>query len=271
MIFPHIYTVARFGALALTTLSLTFGAAAQDEGDDDKNNFIVLGAASLPEFEGASSHQWVPLGVADLNFRGMNLEIRGLQGTLDILGRGGSLKLGPAFSLSTPREDVIPVLPAFGEVDFAIEVGGFIGFETPFGGADEGTLSGQVSVRQDVTGAHGGLLITPEIEYFFALHRMFRVGFSANATWASGDYMESYFSVSPGQREQSGLELFDAGTGIKDIGVEAFSIFSFSEQWGIFTRVSCNRLLGDAADSPIVQTYGDRNQMFYGAGVFFRF
>lgn len=271
MMFLPTFKFARIGALAITTLSFTFGVAAQESEGDDKNNFIVLGAASLPEFEGASSHQWVPFGVADLNFRGVNLEIRGLQGTLDVLGRGGSLKLGPAFSLSTPREDVIPGLPTFGDVDFAVEVGGFIGFEMPFGGAAEGTLSGQVSVRQDVTGAHDGLLVTPEIEYFFALNRMFRVGLAANATWASGDYMSSYFSITPAQREQSGLDLFDAGSGIKDVGVEAFSIFSFSEQWGIFSRISYNRLLGDAADSPIVQTYGDRNQLFYGAGVFFRF
>lgn len=256
---------------ALFALPASAQVNPEPEEDDDKDNFVVLGVASLPEFEGGSDHQLVPFGVTNLNFKGMQLEIYGLQGTLNVLGNKGALKIGPAFSVNFPREDVIPDLPTFGEVDFALEVGGFVGFEVPFGRFREGSLRGQVSFRHDVLGAHSGFLVTPEIEYFFALNRMFRVGIGANATWASKDYMTSYFGVTPEQSQQSALDTFEIGAGLKDIGAEAFSIFSFSEQWGLFTRVSYNRILGDAADSPIIRTYGDRDQFFYGAGVFFRF
>lgn len=246
-------------------------APAAAQADEDKDNFIVLGAASLPEFEGAQDHQIVPFGVLRLNAWGAGVEIDGLQGRVNVLGEGSILRAGPAFSFTPPRDSDDPAIEALREVDFAVEVGAYAGFETPFGGLNEGTLSGMVQVRHDVLDEHNGLLVTPELEYFFAVNRLFRVGVGVNATWASEDYMDAYFGVTADDALASGLTQFDAGAGFKDAGAEVYSILSFSEQWGLFSRVAYNRLLGDAADSSIVQEAGDRDQLFYGAGVFYRF
>ena len=253
-------------ALSMTCLSQA--AAQQGDGGD---NFIVLGAASLPEFEGADEDQIVPFGVLRLNAWGAGIEIDGLQGRVNLLGEGSVLRAGPAFSLTLPRDSDDPAIEALREVDIAVEVGGYVGFETPFGGLNEGTLSGMVQVRNDVLGEHDGLLVTPELEYFFAVNRIFRIGAGVNATWASEDYMNAYFDVTANDAVASGLPQFNADSGFKDAGAEVYSILSLSEQWGVFSRVAYNRLIGDAADSPIVRQAGDRDQLFYGAGVFYRF
>lgn len=268
---PKPLCLALAGALVLA--GGTAPLMAQDQ-DEDDGGFVVIGAASLPEFEGADDQQIVPFAVTRFNAFGIGVEVEGLQGRFNILGDDTIWRAGPAFSLSPPRDADDPRLFALGdrgEVDFAVEVGGYVGFETPFGGLKEGTLSGHIFARHDVLGAHNGWLVTPEIEYFFAVNRMFRVGATANLTWASNDYMDSYFGVTAEGAGASGLAEFNPGSGIKDVGAALYSIFSFSEQWGVFSRVAYNRLLGDAADSSIVTDIGDKNQLFYGAGIFYRF
>ncbi len=250
-------------------------AQAHDESappeEDDAGGCVVLGVASLPEFEGAAVSQLVPFAVADFQVFGAGVEIRGLQGTIDLLGKGSMWRAGPAFSVSTPRDANTPELAALGEVGFAFEAGAFIGFETPYGGLNEGALSGQVAFRHDLLDAHGGFLVTPEIEYFFAVARFFRIGASLNASFADANYMETYFGVPEREGEAAGLSAFDAEAGFKDVGAELYSILSFNEQWGIFTRGAYNRILGNAANSPIVTELGDKNQVFFGAGAFYRF
>ena len=41
--------------------------------------------------------------------------------------------------------------------------------------------------------------------------------------------------------------------------------------WSVYTRFAYNRLLGDAADSPVVDDVGSADQYAFGGGVFYRF
>ncbi|MEO1085988.1 MAG: MipA/OmpV family protein, partial [Acidobacteriota bacterium] len=79
-----------------------------------------------------------------------------------------------------------------------------------------------------------------------------------------------YFSISPESAERTGFAAFDAGSGLKDFGLELYSITSFSEAWGVFARIAWNRLLNDAADSPLITEVGSEDQLFTGVGVFYR-
>ena len=46
---------------------------------------------------------------------------------------------------------------------------------------------------------------------------------------------------------------------------------SFAEHWGLLVRARYARLLGNAADSPIVKDGGSADQFFIGAGIFYRY
>lgn len=261
---------------AIYMCSVCLLSISAEETQDPQNSspaFIVAGAAALPEFEGADKFRPVPLIVSRFKAFGAEVELEGLEGKVDLLPHP-VWRAGPAFGVILPRNDdfvddlVIAELPSIGA---ALELGAFAGFRTPFGTLKEGALSGTVTVRYDALGAHNGLTVDGELEYFFAVNRMLRIGVAANASFATSDYFDTYFSIAAEDVVSARVLPFEASGGARDVGAEVFSILSFSPRWGIFSRVAYNRLLSDAADSPIVQDIGSPNQVFAGAGLFVSF
>jgi len=262
-------TAVVVGSLSFALMYSMPSTAQESEAETGDSSFLVVGAGVLPEFEGSDDFRPVPFVVSRFFLAGTEIEIDGLQVRADFM-KDSIWRAGFAMSVGIPRTDSVgsAAVAALPKVDLAAEFGGFVGFKTAFGSAKEGTLSGFVSVRQDVTGAHGGLLATPELEYFFAASRMLRFGLAANATYASNNYMDTYFSIDAEGSLASGLAEYQAGGGLKDVGAELYSILSFSPKWGVFSRVTYNRLMNDAADSPVIES---RNQYFFGGGLFYRF
>jgi len=240
---------------------------------DNSQSFVVFGAATLPEFEGADGFRPVPLIVSRLTAFGADIELEGLEARANFLSHP-FWRAGPALGVILPRNDSFIDDPAVAQlpgISTALELGAYVGFRTPFGSLSEGTLSGSVTARHDVLGAHSGLTVDTEIEYFFAANRILRFGIGAHASFATTDYFDTYFSIDEANAFTAGVAPFTAEGGARDVSIEMFSILSFSPRWGIFSRVAYNRLLSDAADSPIVAEFGSPNQVFAGAGIFWSF
>jgi len=72
--------------------------------------------------------------------------------------------------------------------------------------------------------------------------------------------METYFGISPAQSARSGYDVYEADGGFKDVGVTLGLDYMFTERIGIGGRAQYKRLLGDAADSPIVDNEGSADQ-----------
>ena len=259
--------------MLMAGLALLLADAARAEESDEADGFLVLGATALPDYEGSDDLTVGPLIVSRFSLYGVDAEIEGLRARADLLD-DPIWRAGPALGITLPRNDRLvdqDEVEALDDVELALELGGFVGIETPFGNLPEGRLRADLTLRQDVLGSHSGLLITPEIDYFFAVNFMFRVGLRASATWANDDYVDTYFSIDAQDSLVSGLDKFEGDAGFKDVGVEIYSILSFSPTWGVFTRFAYNRLLGDAADSPLVDDVGSADQYGFGGGVFYRF
>ena len=96
---------------------------------------------------------------------------------------------------------------------------------------------------------------------------MVDLGLVVGASYADNNYMETYFGVSEKDSERTDLPVFKAGSGIKDWRVIPAVVVHFSPQWhaGIGARYS--RLLDDAADSPVVNDRGSKDQWIYGIAV----
>ena len=214
----------------------------------------------------------MPFVVSRVQRGGRAFELEGLNARLDVVG-DPVVRAGPALGFNLPRtddadSDVVALLP---ERNVAVHAGLFGGFALPVDGLREGSLAGTLTVLGDVSGVHDGATATADVELFFAASYMLRFGIGLNATLASDEYMASYFSVSGPDAAATGLSRFDASAGRKDVGAEVYSTLSFSESLEIFSRVAYTRLLGDAADSPIVAIEGNDEQLFFGAGNFWRF
>lgn len=95
------------------------------------------------------------------------------------------------------------------------------------------------------------------------------LGFGAGTTWGNDDYTSTYFGVSQEGAMVSGLPAFDAGSGMRDIRVWAVGILHLSKKWHAGAGLLYSRMLGDAADSPIVDERGSKDQWIYGIGMLY--
>ena len=91
-----------------------------------------------------------------------------------------------------------------------------------------------------------------------------------STTYASANYMESYFSVTPAQAAASGAHLsaFDANAGFKDVSFDVGATYQLTRRWKARGSVGYSRLVNDAADSPVT---ADPNQFSAMVGLAYTF
>src|SRR4029453_13228592 len=154
-------------------------------------------------------------------------------------------------------DDFVDALP---ELDTAIEVGGFggvtwHGLTNPYD-----SLSLRVDVLTDVSGAHKSTLVTPTIDFGTPLSRTLYVGASASMEGAGGNYADYYYSIPPAEGLAAGLPAYDADGGLKHwrLGLVANQSITgdLTGGFSIFGAGGYTHLLGDFADSPIVDDRG---------------
>lgn len=259
-------------------ISLTLGFAdlssAQTPREQDRGGIsgsISGGVGVAPDFEGSSDYDLVPFIFGDVNALGVRLEIQGLGARLSFRP-DRPFQFGPVFSYRPGREDVSnDVVDRLEDIDDSFEAGGFVSYEFTelFRPTDSFALSAEVLA--DLGSGHEGWTASFGAGYGTSLGDRWRAGVDAGVTWASDDYMQTYFGVDRANSVRSGLPVFDAEAGIKDVGVGATLTYILSERWSVSGRASYTRLLGDAADSPIVEQEGSPDQFFGGLGLTFRY
>ena len=143
------------------------------------------------------------------------------------------------------------------DTESAFLVGGTLGYDLLAGLRQDAVL--ELDALADA--AHGnGYTLTPRFRFRTPVSDRLLFEATASGTWASGDYMENFFSVSPGDAARSGLRPYDASSGFKDVAFGASLTYSLTSHWSLTGLASYARLLGDAADSPIVDDRGSENQ-----------
>jgi outer membrane scaffolding protein for murein synthesis (MipA/OmpV family) len=97
-------------------------------------------------------------------------------------------------------------------------------------------------------------------------------GFKLTATlgtnYATEDYMTSFFGVSGVQSVNSGLSEYRPDAGFKDVFVGANASIDLNDRWTLMLMGRYSRLIGDAADGPVVQT---EDQFYGGVGLSYKF
>lgn len=139
-------------------------------------------------------------------------------------------------------------------------------------------LDGEMSIfgklQHDITGSHGGWVFTGGMRHDVPLSKRMDLKMHYKASWASEEYMETYFDVYPNQAETTSIVMYDAGAGIKDISLGAGLTYDLDNHWVLKGQLAYARLLGDAQDSPLVDPDGGKgrdNQLQLGTAVAYRF
>lgn len=271
--------------VALVALAGATPASAQD---GDRNSLTIgVGAAVIPSYEGSDDYRVIPIPqlrgkVSDFAFwtRGPGLYVDAIPNSGDT---GIDFQLGPVvtarFDRSSRKAIKDDAVRALGKRDVAVEVGGFVGIGKAgvFTGAYD-NLSARVAVTKDVAGAHESTVISPAIEYYTPLSARSFVGLGLSAEYVGKKYGRYYYDIDAAGSAASGLPAYSRagdGTGFKRVGVNLTGGLSLSGDlrrgWALFALAGYSRLLGDYADSPVVNIAGSKSQWAGAVGAGYTF
>jgi outer membrane scaffolding protein for murein synthesis (MipA/OmpV family) len=240
---------------------------------------IGAGAAWIPDYEGSNDHRFTPLPAANGTVWGMSFTVLGNRASLDLIpdreGQGWNFQLGPVavINLNRTNQDAIKDVRvrALGEIDTAVEVGGYVGIGKTGILHDYDTLSISASYRHDVTRIHRTGIITPSVNYTTPLSTKALVGLFASAEIVQDRYARTYFGVTPAGSLRSGLPVFTPQGGQKNVNFGGLFTYALTgnltKGLALVTGFNYSKLVNDFADSPIVSIAGSRHNWTIGAGL----
>jgi outer membrane protein len=232
---------------------------------------LGAGAGAAPDYEGSDDYELVPLWnlrVANLYHPKTFVQLLGPRLRSNFLP-SEHWRLGLAGQFIKERNDVENnQVDDLKSIDPSVMLGVVAGYD--FLADPQQDLALEVEARQDVANDNGAL-VTVRGVYGGRLSDSWALNGSVGSTWASEDYMSSYFSIDAADAARSGLDQYSADEGFKDVSVGAALTYRLFERWSISALGSYTRLIDDAADSPVVDDVGNENQFFAGALVNYRF
>ena len=249
-----------FGVAAL--LPAWSAVSAQDS--DDLRVRVGLGAQVRPKFIGASGTEVEPLWRLNIAHGSDPFKFSAPDYRFGIpVYSSGGFSFGPALGIANGRKtsDVDVPLP---KVKPAIEAGAFASYQ----------VSDSFHLRAEVLkglGGHRGLVGTIGADKIWRDGDRYVFSIGPRVLFSDGRYERAYFGVTPEAALASGLPAYRPGGGIYGVAAASTISFQFDPHWGMFGYGIYERLVGDAAKSPIVRELGSRNQLSGGAGLSYTF
>ncbi len=224
---------------------------------------IVAGAQLQPAYPGASGVKLGPYfdfsrtrGPRPFTFEAPD-ESNGIS-----LYEDDHFAIGPAVNFEGKRKrQKVGGLDAVG---FTIELGGFAHYSI----SPNFRLS--VDVRQGING-HKGMVGMIGADYVMRDGDRWLFSIGPRLTASNGRYARAYFGVSPREAAATGIAAYDPGSGAISVGATASTHRQIDRRWGLFGYAKYDRMIGDAANSPVVQRFGSRDQFSGGLGISYTF
>lgn len=260
MIRSFCLSLAAIGAAAATP------AAAQDEPRQSSRRLSVgVGAQILPSFPGGDDYEIGPLFTGFSRRDGEPIPFRTPdQGFgISLLGSDSVIDFGPLVQFQGERDDEDVGAPV-GDIDLTVEAGGFVNFN--LGENFRIRLEGQKGI-----GGHEALVGTVAADFAFRPSIDTLVTIGPRLRVNDDDYADAYFGITPAVAAAAGLPAYDPEGGVRAVGVTAGVTHQLTRSFGIYGYAGYDRLMGDAADSPIVQRFGSEDQFSAGLALFFTF
>lgn len=138
-------------------------------------------------------------------------------------------------------------LLGMGDIDPKAEGGAFFNVEL------SEDWQATTSLRYGAGNGGRGLVADAGVVYGTALAPQWRVGASAGLSAVNADYMQTYFGVDSNQAVRSGYTVYMPRSGLRDARVGASLTYVLDQRSALTVAADFNRLLGDAADSPLTR------------------
>jgi len=227
---------------------------------------VGVGGEYRPNFEGANRSMLSPIPIFSIRRAGKADQFRGPRDSAGIsFIEMAGFRVGPAFKYVAARNAAdFAELRGLGDVKAAIELGGFLEY------FPVAWLRGRVEVLQGF-GGHHGVVANFSSDLIVPVAPQWTLSGGPRFTLQSAAATAPYFGINAAQAMASGLPQFNARGGAHSAGAGAQLRYQFSPQWEVHSYVEYQRLLGDAAASPLVQQRGSPNQLTVGLGASYSF
>ena len=226
---------------------------------------LGAGVALVPDCEGSDESEGSPALLLSAKLQeGYFVKLAGNSIRANALP-SKTWSLGPVLQFRKTRDDDVDnsQVARMREIDSTVEAGVFVGFNAAGWDAS-------LQWAADTSDTHEGSLAKLMAGYSFKDAGMTtRIGISS--TYADDDYMDTYFSVDADNSTRSGLPVFKAEGGIKDVGIDASVRYSINNNWDVMGLLGYTALLDDAEDSPVVDQAGDSSQFSLGVLAVYNF
>jgi outer membrane protein len=249
--------------MASAALLPAWSAASAQEKEDLRVR-VGAGAQVRPEFIGADSTEVAPLwrlniahGTDPFKFNAPDYSPG-----LPLISSGG-FSAGPAANVASGRKNSDLDVPV-GKVKTTIEAGAFASYQ----------LSDSLYLRAEALkglGGHKGIVGTVGADKIWRDGDRYVFSIGPRVLFSDSRYQRAFFGVSPTAALASGLPAYRPSGGIHAVAAASSISYQFDPRWGVFGYGRYERLVGDAAKSPIVRDLGSRNQLSGGLGLSYIF
>lgn len=250
--------------LLVGATSLTFSSPAVAQDDNDFRVRVGLGGKLSPEFVGSDDTKLGPLWDFDLARGGNNFPFEAPDDSFGIrLFSEGGFSAGPSANIQGSRKESEVGAP-IGKVGRTFEIGGFVEYRP----------SESIRLRGDLRkglGGHDGLVGAIGADRVWRDGDRYVFSIGPRILFSDARFQRAYFGVDSEAALASGLPAYRPDGGIHAVAAASGLSYQFSPQWGLFGFARYERLVGDAAKSPVVRELGSRNQLSGGLGLSYTF
>lgn len=222
---------------------------------------FTIGAGGIyhPDYTGSDEYEPAAFPVVKIERGPLYLETDGPGVRANIMPHG-LFEFGPIVRFGEGRSDVEDdVVDRLPEIDDALWLGLFAGYTEKRIFGDRDSLGVELEALKAATDDNG-TTITIGVKYGVQATRRLSLSIGTSATYADTDYADTYFSVDADGAAASGLSQYAAGSGLRDVGIRLSARYAITRQIGLGGFAGVSRLVGDFADSPIVDERGSATQ-----------
>jgi len=239
-------------------------SAAQAQDKEDIRVRVGLGAQLRPEFIGADDREVAPYWDVDIARGDDPFRFEAPDDKFGIrLISEEKFTAGPAANIEGSRKNSDVGAPV-GKVKTTFEAGAYAEYLPTESFRLRGEALKGVNGHKGFVGSVGADYIARDGDKY-----VFSVG--PRVMLSDSRYQRAYFGVSPSAALASGLPSYRPKGGVHALALASGLSYQFSPKIGAFGFARYERLVGDAAKSPIVRELGSRNQISAGLGLSYTF
>jgi outer membrane protein len=237
-------------------------AWAQDS--NDLRVRVGLGGQVRPQYIGADDYAVAPLWDIDIARGNHEFKFEAPDYSFGIpVVSTGSFSFGPAANLASSRKNSDVGAPV-GKVATTIEAGAFANVQ----------VSKSIHLHGELLkglGGHDGLVGQIGADQVWRDGDRYVFSIGPRLLFSDSRYPRAYFGVDPAVALATGLATYRPSGGVHGVAFASGVSYQFSPRFGMFGFARYERLVGDAAKSPLVRELGSRTQLSAGIGLNYTF